>query len=67
MVYVPICMQCTVLYTVLKSRKLTFVILFLQGQAGNWKENISEQLSRDIDEKFAKDMEGMDINFTYSL
>lgn len=41
--------------------------MFRKGQAGNWKENISEQLSRDIDEKFAKDMEGMDINFTYSL
>jgi len=42
-------------------------VIMNKGQVGNWKSSFSDELSRKMDEKMAKDMEGVDFDFTYEL
>lgn len=40
-------------------------VIMNKGQVGNWRNVFSDELSKKMDEKMAKDMEGIDLEFTY--
>jgi len=42
-------------------------VIMNKGQVGNWRNVFSDELSQKMDEKMAKDLEGVDFSFTYEL
>lgn len=49
-----------------KSNQITS-LLMNKGKVGNWRSKFSEELSKKMDEKIKKDLDGVDIEFVYDF